>query len=243
MRAEDIPPALRGAFERWRNFCAQPLRDRFWGKVKIGSPDECWPYQGAPSPRGYMQFAVNGRQWRAHRIAWILERGHIPDGHFVCHKCDNPPCCNPNHLFTGTVQDNHADMMAKGRHPKGAAWKRSNLTDAIVLEIRKRYHPGKTTYEMLAREFGVSNVDVGLIVRGKIWKHLPVEERKPRVRPKGEQIGRAVLTEAIVKEIKRRLANGEKQSSIARIMLLNKHTVGHVARRRCWKHVQIIPTV
>ncbi len=90
----------------------------FWTWVGIGDPDECWEWtrmrrQGT-HPYGLLY--VNNRQRRAHRIAWELANGPIPDGIEVCHRCDNPPCCNPAHLFLGTQRDNMDDCVAKGRH-------------------------------------------------------------------------------------------------------------------------------
>ena len=93
------------------------MAKQFWARVDTsGGPDACWPWQGARLPRGYGKMTGAGY---AHRIAWELENGPVPAGMYVCHHCDNPPCCNPAHLFTGDAAANNADMDAKGRSGRG----------------------------------------------------------------------------------------------------------------------------
>lgn len=99
-----------------------PLAERFWAKVDKRGPDECWPWLGGTSD-GYGVIGVGRRAEgvkRATHIAWTLEHGvPLPDGMDALHKCDNPPCVNPKHLFPGTQADNVKDMLAKGRHSHG----------------------------------------------------------------------------------------------------------------------------
>jgi hypothetical protein len=87
--------------------------ERFWDSVERRGPDECWPWQRKTHLK-YGYFAANGRHYIASRVAWAIANGSSPDG-LVCHRCDNPTCCNPAHLFLGTVADNIRDMAAKGR--------------------------------------------------------------------------------------------------------------------------------
>jgi DNA-binding transcriptional regulator YiaG len=96
---------------------------------------------------------------------------------FICHKCDNPSCVNPHHLFEGTNQDNMSDMMNKGRHVcnpnKGIKNHASKLTEAEVKEIRIKYNKkAKITQQVLADEYGVSRRSIGNIIKSKIWKHV-----------------------------------------------------------------------
>jgi hypothetical protein len=88
----------------------------FWSRVQRGGKDECWPWIGGCTDKnGYGQMRFRGKNELTHRIAYILTHGSIPDGLFACHHCDNPPCCNPHHLFEGTALDNMRDAISKGR--------------------------------------------------------------------------------------------------------------------------------
>jgi hypothetical protein len=162
----------------------RPLADRFWEKVsRGGSTDECWGWNGARHLHGYGIILEGGRgsvPIGAHRASWLLHNGPIPDGLWVLHKCDNPPCCNPEHLFLGTVKDNSVDCARKGRvrggMPKGknrgAVNVQAKLTDAAVLAIREEYASGRATYYTLAEQHGVTSSTIGLIVRGVHWCHV-----------------------------------------------------------------------
>jgi hypothetical protein len=95
----------------------KPLEERLWAKIVVKGPDECWNWTAkAKANGGYGRLSVpGGRQMRAHRIAWELKNGPIPENMVLCHRCDNPACCNPDHLFIGTHKDNSRDMQRKGR--------------------------------------------------------------------------------------------------------------------------------
>lgn len=159
----------------------------FWSHVEK-TDGGCWPWHGA-SLRGYGKFNSRslGRQGYAHRWAYEFTRGPIPDGLHVLHHCDNPPCCNPDHLFLGTHLDNVADMNAKGRGakgdrhgsrthperlPRGENHTLAKLTAAQVAEIRNT--PLKRGMQrVFARRFGVSESTVSMVVNGKVWASTP----------------------------------------------------------------------
>lgn len=141
--------------------CA-PLAERLWRKVEKGTADECWEWQGKRSTKGYGLIARGSRDMRsdrAHRVAYEVARGPIPAGLFVLHHCDNPPCCNPSHLFLGTAADNTADMMRKGRGRlpglKGQDHPRARLTDEDIADMRAAYQAGQLTQRELAEDYGV----------------------------------------------------------------------------------------
>ena len=93
---------------------------RFWSKVDRSNADGCWEWTAAKSPFGHGNFHCQNQMHRAHRISWVVTHGEIPNNSFVLHKCDNPKCCNPQHLFLGTQSDNVADMISKGRNVKSS---------------------------------------------------------------------------------------------------------------------------
>lgn len=136
-------------------------------------PDECWIWTGKAHKRRYGYLGYQGRFVLAHRLSWELTNGPIPEGMDVCHTCDNPPCCNPAHLWIGTRADNNADKIAKGREVvlRGEMHGMAKLTWDQVSEIRSRYGAGEKGQVALAREYGVSKNLIHLIVTWKIWKH------------------------------------------------------------------------
>lgn len=98
-----------------KGFVVRPLAERFWEKVTIAGPDECWPWT-ASTRSGYGVFSINGTRRPAPQVAWELRHGEpFPEAMRACHTCDNPPCCNPAHIWPGTQQDNIRDAVAKGR--------------------------------------------------------------------------------------------------------------------------------
>jgi len=131
----------------------------------IGTP--CWLWTGTRDQKGYGRFWIPGRTpAKPHRVAWEFINGPIPIGLAVCHRCDTPSCCNPAHLFMGTLAENNRDMLNTDR-ARGPAL----LTSEAVRVIRAAYAAG-TTQAALGREFGVRQVTIQAVVTRRTWKHV-----------------------------------------------------------------------
>lgn len=146
---------------------------RVWAKVDAGESDVCWPWTACRWWSGYGKIGFEGKTLYAHRVVWVLTHGPVPDGMDVLHRCDNPPCCNPAHLFLGNHSDNMRDREEKGRHnaPRGEASGTSKFTEAQVAAIRERWQQGERV-SALAAEFGVVYSTIYVIVTHKRWKHV-----------------------------------------------------------------------
>ena len=147
------------------------LRKRLEAKIMPEPNSGCWLWMGVTAHFGHGVIAINGKKRHAHRIAWEVFVGPIPDGLNVCHKCDIPSCVNPAHLFLGTDMDNFNDMRAKRRHAFGERSGQAKLTERDVRVIRSDARPNRT----IATEYGVSGVLIGMIKRGRIWRHIPMD--------------------------------------------------------------------
>lgn len=158
------------------------LARRFWLKVnKSAGPDACWPWKaGTRKKAGYGGFKVYGLNITASRIAYALHRHKDPGDMLVCHTCDNPPCCNPKHLFLGTVKDNSDDMVRKGRHrppiSKGDRNGNAKLTQAQVTLIKEQIAAGKTNTS-IALLFDITHQLISRIRRGKAWGGEPLTKK------------------------------------------------------------------
>lgn len=152
------------------------IKKRFWAKVDKRGPDECWEWVGANTggKSRYGILRVNNRGFLAHRLSYSLKHGNIPDGLCVLHRCDNPSCVNPGHLFLGTYLENNRDKARKGRAnpPYGTREPNHKLTAADVIRIRKRYAAGDTRQRDIAAQYGVSQRLISLIVRREAWRHI-----------------------------------------------------------------------
>ncbi len=148
----------------------QTVEERFWDKVDKSG--ECWEWQGAMNSNGYGRPSINGKREYTHRLSWVLTNGEIPDGLHVLHKCDNPPCVNPDHLFLGTQAENNADKVSKGRQPKGEMLPQSVLSEEEIIEIRRRYSSGGIYQKDLAVIFDVSQPHICDIINRKKWQHI-----------------------------------------------------------------------
>lgn len=139
---------------------------RFWSKVDIRGPDDCWVWKAGRFDSGYGVFTIKRRNVRAHRFAYEIANG--PTDLCVLHKCDNPPCCNPAHLWEGTELENVHDRDRKGRNCKGEDHPNAKLTPSAVRMIRS----DPRGHVVVARAMNVSRSLVQKIRQGKAWSHV-----------------------------------------------------------------------
>jgi hypothetical protein len=168
------PYVLTDAWGRTRRFKTSPL-ERLNRKLRP-APNGCLEFQGWLNNKGYGQIGIRGRRLMyTHRLAWIAAYGEIPAGMYVCHRCDNPACCNPEHLFLGTAQDNTSDMLGKGRHRVliGEQNPRTKLTASDCADIRAARAAGESN-RSIAQRYGMpkSHGWIGEIARGRVRAEL-----------------------------------------------------------------------
>lgn len=159
----------------------------FWERVNITS--NCWLWIGHLNKKrgGYGYFKSRGKIWRAHRLSYEIHYGSFDKSLDVCHKCDNPPCVNPNHLFLGTAKDNCQDTVRKGRtkrgsehglnvHPERRPWGERNgqskLTVEAVIDIRNSYDKRKKSVEELSKKYNVSIFNIYKVISRKLWPNV-----------------------------------------------------------------------
>lgn len=178
----------------------QNTEQDFWTRVQKGAIDACWHWTGGTFKSGYGRFNMAGKSMKAHRLALEFSSGlSAPAGMFVCHRCDNPICCNPAHLFVGTHADNMADMVAKGRSlsgerspkrlrpetcargerhgsrtqperiPRGGKHYNARLSSSDVDSIRREYEAGGVRQVDLAAKYGVAQTHISAMIRGVKW--------------------------------------------------------------------------
>lgn len=127
---------------------------------------ECWEWGGPREVQGYGTAKIDGKTYKTHRLAYETWVGPIPDGKYILHSCDNPPCINPAHLRAGTKLDNARDREVRERNG------RSKMTVDQVLEARSLYGSGGCTYTQLAKRYSVSTTTIARIIRNQSWSHL-----------------------------------------------------------------------
>lgn len=147
--------------------------EKFWSRVQRGDPDECWPWSGSKQKSGYGDLRFQRKLLRAHRVAFILINGAIAKSDQVLHECDNPPCCNPNHLFVGNPKINSDDKIRKGRHAFGERAHGAIMTKEKVAAIRQFHKEHGGTVVDTAKKFKISKSVAYQIVKRVTWRHLP----------------------------------------------------------------------
>ncbi len=154
---------------------------RFWAKVDKGGPmpdqsnphyaglDRCWVWMASIHPDGYGRL----EGYLAHRVSFFVHFGDsMNSALMVCHRCDNPTCVNPDHLFQGTRGENNSDRAGKGRSSRGAHRPLAKLTDEKVREIRVLFASGSILQKDLAERYGVARPIISYIINRKRWKHV-----------------------------------------------------------------------
>lgn len=217
------------------------LEERLFEKFNI--TDGCWLWTAYRNKCGYGVIGTSGgKSALAHRVMYSLKVGEIPYGMEVCHKCDIPACVNPAHLFLGTHRENMEDSAKKGRARalKGSANKNSRLTEADAEYILN----SKERAVVLAQRFGVSNQAIGLIRRGKKWKHVPSENTGSALWDvAGENHHMAKLTEeqvaTIISRYRALKVNGRCPAGTVRALAaefgVHENYPSMLSRGICWK--------
>lgn len=156
----------------------QTIEQRLMAGVQMVTETGCWLWTSKNNGRGYGQMSFNGKHTYVHRLAYQAFKGEIPHRMVVCHKCDTPSCCNPDHLFLGTTRDNSRDMVRKGRHSKPPRLagkdhprKTAILTEAKVIEMIRRYESGETI-RSIAKFAGVRPVSASKAIHGITWSYV-----------------------------------------------------------------------
>ena len=145
----------------------RPIIERLRDKIRVSS-NGCWEWKGTILKSGYGEMSIKNRKMLVHRLSYTLYYGTIPNGLFVCHRCDNRKCLNPAHLFLGTNKDNVDDMVSKGRQARGTRQGNSKLSDSEVLAIYK----DTRSQRAIAIAYGVCQKHVSYIKSGKQWGWL-----------------------------------------------------------------------
>lgn len=214
---------------------AIPLEQRFWKHIQ--KTEYCWLWAGSKDKKGYGRINRNGSPILAHRLSWEIHFGLIPDGLSVLHRCDNPPCCNPEHLFLGDQLENMQDCSRKDRTTRGERSASGKLTTAEVTEIRSKYAAEYISQNQLAEEFGVSPATISEIIRGVIWNHTFASQAtlKPH-KARGSKVNGSKLVEADIAQIRSKAAQGVTQAELATEYGVSRRNINRIVNGKTWKH-------
>ena len=203
--------------------------ERFNAKWVLNKANGCWEWTGATADKGYGSIKIpkQRRQIPAHRLSYLIHKGEIPEGKCVLHKCDNPRCVNPEHLFTGTKLDNAQDMVSKMRHCFGEKQWMHKLSEADARKVLELVAQG-VKQTRIAQMLGIGPMQVSRIKRGHRWTHLrPGDQPWPKERK--------FITSEQAAEIMKRLDSGESQYSIAQAFGISQPHVSALKRGKVAK--------
>lgn len=219
-------------------FPRKSVEERFWSKINKKGPyskkcrSYCWEWTAGKDGDGYGNFSINRRSIRAHRYSYKLYYGNLIEGMLVCHKCDNPSCVNPKHLFTGTALDNKLDSIRKGRDSRGD--RHFSITNPEKL-ARGDSHGLRKCPEKAARgDRHGSKTHPERLARGNRSGRFTCPERNAR----GERINTAKLTEAKVKYIRKQILTSKTIIRLAIRFGVNCQSIRNVVRRITWAHLK-----
>jgi hypothetical protein len=228
-------------YQSKRKYCS--LSCAVDSRIQICGEDECWPWQGTLS-KGYgvvgFSPVFGTGAGDAHRIAYELHVGPIPEGFVIRHSCDNPICCNyKSHLITGTKWDNTQDAVIRHRMAHGERHPQARLTEDIVVTCRRLYKEGRSC-RSLANQFGCRDSQMVRIITGKRWRRVP---GAIAIRDcKGENNYRRKFTTENVLIIRDMPLEIFSQADIARVMNCNPGSIWGIRNRRRWAHLEDLPS-
>lgn len=158
-------------FQKGHKLNHENTPEDIWKRIDKKGENDCWEW-GGHTVYGYGQMRINKQRYYTHRIVWELIYAPIPEGLYVLHKCDNKICCNPSHLWLGTIEENNKDRDQKGRRVVCFGEQNGNnkLTRKQVDEIRRVYNTGNYTYFKLGELYNTHYSNIGYIMNGKTWR-------------------------------------------------------------------------
>lgn len=210
--------------------------------IKVDESTGCWEWCGVKSTSRYGRKYHNGRQWAAHRLSYSLFIGDIKDGEFVCHTCDNPGCCNPEHLWAGTHQENMADRNDKGRLAHGESHGNSKLTLRDVASIRAAYAASDHTATELSVIYEVHDAAICRIITGESWARAggPKSDvaSSGQSRNIGVRNGNSKLTEKDVLEIVSLIdSGGATRLELSKMFGVGVAAISRINKGIVWSHI------
>jgi len=164
-------------FEKGSNISISNSLSSVWKNIDIKYGDDwwrCWEWKGYKNKSGYGRITINYKNYTCHRIIYELVNNIIPDNLCICHTCNNPSCCNPNHLYLATHAINNKQCRDDKRNniPRGENHYKTILTNEDILEIRIKYSTNSYTQREMGKEYGVSDKTIDGIVSHRRWKHI-----------------------------------------------------------------------